>query len=179
MWGRGDMAPCILNFGIRWRWVVSFTARPSKPQGKGPSARRDVQPVCLKDISWPCRASNRSVVTTQTACALRAWHVRMWIVFIWHRIRNIVSMIMKSLGSMKGREWPAERITDSNIRLHYRVSEVGQITKHTVNAKLEGCYCYWSDHLADYNGGVSSKPRHRNTKVLWQVRKKEEKKPRN
>jgi hypothetical protein len=50
---------------------------------------------------------------------------------------------MKCSGSMKGTERPAERIIAFIICLHYGVSEkVGQITKHTVNAKLEGYYCY-------------------------------------
>jgi hypothetical protein len=25
VWGSGDITPCILNLGSRWRWVVSFT----------------------------------------------------------------------------------------------------------------------------------------------------------
>jgi hypothetical protein len=28
-WGSGDTAPCILDLGIRWRWVVSFTPHPA------------------------------------------------------------------------------------------------------------------------------------------------------
>jgi len=24
IWRNGGIAPCILNFGTRWRWVVSF-----------------------------------------------------------------------------------------------------------------------------------------------------------
>jgi hypothetical protein len=34
--GSGGIAPRILDFGIRWRWVVSFTPRPLYPQGKSP-----------------------------------------------------------------------------------------------------------------------------------------------
>jgi len=30
-WGM-EVAPCILNFSTRWRWVVSFTTRPLYPQ---------------------------------------------------------------------------------------------------------------------------------------------------
>jgi hypothetical protein len=33
-WGSGGIAPRILDFGTRWRWVVSFTSRPLYPQGK-------------------------------------------------------------------------------------------------------------------------------------------------
>jgi hypothetical protein len=33
-WGSGGIAPRIVDFGTRWRWVVSFTHRPLYPQGK-------------------------------------------------------------------------------------------------------------------------------------------------
>jgi hypothetical protein len=33
-WGSGSIAPHILDFGIRWRWVVRFTPRPLYPQRK-------------------------------------------------------------------------------------------------------------------------------------------------
>jgi hypothetical protein len=36
-WENGGIAPRILDFGTRWRWVVSFTSRPLYPQGKNPS----------------------------------------------------------------------------------------------------------------------------------------------
>jgi hypothetical protein len=32
----GCIAPCNLDLGTRWRWVVSFTPRPLYPQGKSP-----------------------------------------------------------------------------------------------------------------------------------------------
>jgi len=32
----GDIAPCILNLGTRWAWVVSFTPRPLYLWGKRP-----------------------------------------------------------------------------------------------------------------------------------------------
>jgi hypothetical protein len=35
-WGNGGIAPRILDLGIRWTWVVSFTPRPFYPQGKSP-----------------------------------------------------------------------------------------------------------------------------------------------
>jgi hypothetical protein len=34
--GSGGIAPRILDFGNRWRWVVSFTPWPLYPQGKSP-----------------------------------------------------------------------------------------------------------------------------------------------
>jgi len=33
-WGSAGMAPCILDFSTRWRWVVSFMAWLLYPQGK-------------------------------------------------------------------------------------------------------------------------------------------------
>jgi hypothetical protein len=33
-WRSRGIAPCILDFGIRWRWGVSFTSRSLYPQGK-------------------------------------------------------------------------------------------------------------------------------------------------
>jgi len=30
-WGSEGIAPLIFDFGIRWRWVVSFTPRPLYP----------------------------------------------------------------------------------------------------------------------------------------------------
>jgi hypothetical protein len=35
-WGIGGIAPCILDLGTRWRWVVSFKPQPIYPQGKSP-----------------------------------------------------------------------------------------------------------------------------------------------
>jgi hypothetical protein len=35
-WGNGCIAPCILDLGTRWRWVVSFTPRPLYPKKKSP-----------------------------------------------------------------------------------------------------------------------------------------------
>jgi hypothetical protein len=34
--GSGGIAPCILDLGTRWRWVVSFMPRSLYPQGKSP-----------------------------------------------------------------------------------------------------------------------------------------------
>jgi len=40
--GSGGIAPRVLNFGTRWRWVVSFTLRPHYPRRSPqyPSDRR-------------------------------------------------------------------------------------------------------------------------------------------
>jgi hypothetical protein len=35
-WGSGGVAPRILDFGISWMWMVSFTSRPLYPQGESP-----------------------------------------------------------------------------------------------------------------------------------------------
>jgi hypothetical protein len=35
-WRSGDIVPCILELGNRWRWVVSFTPQPLYPQGMSP-----------------------------------------------------------------------------------------------------------------------------------------------
>jgi len=43
LWVNRGMAPCVLNLGTRWKWVVSFTPRPLYPCGKisrYPSDRR-------------------------------------------------------------------------------------------------------------------------------------------
>jgi hypothetical protein len=36
VWGSGCIDPHILDLGVRWRWVVSFTPRPLYPQGNIP-----------------------------------------------------------------------------------------------------------------------------------------------
>jgi hypothetical protein len=35
-WRSGCIAPCILDLGTRWRWVISFKPRPLYIQGKSP-----------------------------------------------------------------------------------------------------------------------------------------------
>jgi len=37
--GSGGTAPLILNFGTRWKWVVTFTPRPLYRGGKNISTR--------------------------------------------------------------------------------------------------------------------------------------------
>jgi hypothetical protein len=34
--GSGDIAPCILDLGTRWKWLISFMHWPLYPQGKSP-----------------------------------------------------------------------------------------------------------------------------------------------
>jgi hypothetical protein len=34
--GSGGTAPCILNLGTRWKWMVSFTPQPLYPRRKNP-----------------------------------------------------------------------------------------------------------------------------------------------
>jgi len=36
-WGSGGIAPRILNLGVMWRWVASFTPRSLYPLGRAPS----------------------------------------------------------------------------------------------------------------------------------------------
>jgi hypothetical protein len=40
-WGSGGIAVRILDFGTRWRWMVSFMIRPLYPQGKRPRCPLD------------------------------------------------------------------------------------------------------------------------------------------
>jgi hypothetical protein len=37
----GGIAPCILDFGTRWRWVVSLTLRPLYRRGRSPPYQLD------------------------------------------------------------------------------------------------------------------------------------------
>jgi hypothetical protein len=46
------MAPCILDLGIRWRWVVSFMRRPLYPQGKSPCYPLDRRLGGHQSRSW-------------------------------------------------------------------------------------------------------------------------------
>jgi len=39
----GSIAPRILNFGTRWRWVVSFTPQSLYPRGKSPPYALDTR----------------------------------------------------------------------------------------------------------------------------------------
>jgi len=65
-WGSGGIAPCVLDLGTRWRWVVSFTPRPLYPKGRnpdthwtggwvGPIAGTDAEAKRKKSHLGPCR----------------------------------------------------------------------------------------------------------------------------
>jgi hypothetical protein len=67
-WVSGGIPPHILDFGIRWRWVVNFTLLPLYPQTKGPlvthwiggwvGPRAGLDAVVKRKISSPGRDSN-------------------------------------------------------------------------------------------------------------------------
>jgi hypothetical protein len=91
-WGSGGIAPRILDLGIRWRWVVSFTHRPLYPQGKsrwypldrrlgGPQSRSgcggeqiNSQPVAQRYTDWAVAALNIRMDRRETVgkCGLDA-----------------------------------------------------------------------------------------------------------
>jgi hypothetical protein len=69
VWGSEGIAPCILNFCTRRRWVVSSTSRPHYPPGKEPpllpieyEAGRTPDPVWTQwqreKYLYPCRQPN-------------------------------------------------------------------------------------------------------------------------
>jgi hypothetical protein len=89
--GSGGIAPCILDLGTRWRWVVSFTPRSLYPQGKslwcpldrgwvGPRAVLDA--VVKRKIPSPRQESNprtpivQPVAQRYTDWAITALHRR-------------------------------------------------------------------------------------------------------
>ena len=62
--GSRGIAPLILNHGIRWKWMVSFTPLPLYPSGRNPGthciggslcARADME---KRKIAWLCLDSN-------------------------------------------------------------------------------------------------------------------------
>ena len=57
-WRSRGMAPVILNFNTRWRWVVSFTLQPHHPWY--PLSRRLVG---LQDELWPHRRKFKSLIS--------------------------------------------------------------------------------------------------------------------
>jgi hypothetical protein len=70
-WGNGGIALRILDLGIRWRWVISFTPRPLYPQGKSPwyplrrnwvGPRTGLNAVVRRIISSPYRDSNPPII---------------------------------------------------------------------------------------------------------------------
>jgi hypothetical protein len=61
--GSGCIDPHFLDFGISWRWVVSFTHRPLYPLGKSHSIGGWMDPTAgldnvIKENSWPYQDSN-------------------------------------------------------------------------------------------------------------------------
>jgi hypothetical protein len=68
--GSGGIAPCILNLGTRWRWVVCFTFQPLYPQGKSPSAHwlggwvgpHEPLSYLIRKECWSCEASLMCVI---------------------------------------------------------------------------------------------------------------------
>jgi hypothetical protein len=56
--GSGGIVPRILDFGTRWRWVVSFTTRPIYLQGKSPRYPLD------RRLGGPQNQSRRGISIT-------------------------------------------------------------------------------------------------------------------
>jgi hypothetical protein len=65
-WGSGGIAPCILDLGTRWRWVISFTFGPLYPRERYPCThwigdwvgpRAGLDEVMKRTIPSPCRDS--------------------------------------------------------------------------------------------------------------------------
>jgi hypothetical protein len=68
--GEWKYSSTILNLGIIWRWVVSFTPLPLYPRGKSPGvhlirgwvgSRAGLDAVEKKEICFPCRESNPAI----------------------------------------------------------------------------------------------------------------------
>jgi hypothetical protein len=66
-WGIEGIAPCILDLGTRWRWVVSLTPRPLYPRERAPGThwiggwvgpRAGLDGVVKRKIPSPRRESN-------------------------------------------------------------------------------------------------------------------------
>jgi hypothetical protein len=57
-WGRGGIAPRVIDLGVRWRWVVSFTPRPLNRAGLYFSRNWLVH---LTKLVLPTRKNNLSV----------------------------------------------------------------------------------------------------------------------
>jgi hypothetical protein len=75
--GSGSITPRILNLGIRWRWVVSFTPRPLYPLGKScwcPLNRRMGEPQsrsgCCGDKKKTCNCRD---LTEVNVCSRLDW----------------------------------------------------------------------------------------------------------
>jgi hypothetical protein len=66
-WESGGIAPCILDIGTSWRWLVSFTPRPLYPRERAPythwtrgwvGPRAGLDTVVKRKINSPYRDSN-------------------------------------------------------------------------------------------------------------------------
>jgi hypothetical protein len=66
-WGNGSIAPCIIDLGTTWGWVVSFTLRPLFPGERAPvthwiggwvGSRAILDVVVRRKIPRPRRESN-------------------------------------------------------------------------------------------------------------------------
>jgi hypothetical protein len=82
-WACGGMAPRILYFGTRWRWMVSFRPQPLYPQGKGPwyplDRRLDGPPEPVWTRWWretfPAPAGTRNTDHPAPSPALYHWAI--------------------------------------------------------------------------------------------------------
>jgi hypothetical protein len=80
-WGSGGTAPCILELGTRWRWMVSFTRRPPYPQGKSPWYQLDRRLGGLQnrsgcgDEKFPAPAGTRNPGHPARSLALYRWAI--------------------------------------------------------------------------------------------------------
>jgi hypothetical protein len=72
--GSGGIAPCILDLGTRWRWVVSFMPRLLSPQGRAPGTywigdwvgpRVVLDMMVKREITSPCWELNPRIPIIQ------------------------------------------------------------------------------------------------------------------
>jgi hypothetical protein len=50
--GNGGIVPCILNLGIRWKWVVSFLAPSASPPGRQAWVLIGWEAACAPESVW-------------------------------------------------------------------------------------------------------------------------------
>jgi hypothetical protein len=51
-WESGGIAPCFLDLGTRWKWVVSFTPWPLYPSGKDPLVPTGQEAGWAPELLW-------------------------------------------------------------------------------------------------------------------------------
>jgi hypothetical protein len=95
-WGSGGIAPHILDLGIRWRWVVSFTPRPLYPKERAPGAhwiggwvgpRAVLNAVVKRKIPSPRRESNPTTPIVQSvAQRYTDWAITAVYLYILHKL---------------------------------------------------------------------------------------------